>query len=178
MKKGIVPLLRKIFGAVYSAFLTYSKFVLIVLVIIVVAQVTARLFHASLTWSEEVALLLMVWMAFLSMAIGVHEDLHISIHLFYDHFPKRLQKIADFVNQVIILVLGLLMVVNGWRLLSITSKSTLPMTKWPSSMLYLMIPVAGFYIILCILARWFLHTDTPPQNENAVTDEMGRRIDL
>ncbi|WP_368182591.1 TRAP transporter small permease [Anaerotruncus rubiinfantis] len=63
---------------------------LLVIVLIVSAQVIARKFIGqSIRWSEEVALLLMVWMAFISMAIGVEKKLHIAISMFFPMFPER-----------------------------------------------------------------------------------------
>lgn len=73
----------------------YSKYVLIAIVAIVSAQVVARnLFKGSIMWSQEVSLLLIVWMTFLSMAIGSEKNLHIGVELFYSFFPSRYKSSA------------------------------------------------------------------------------------
>ena len=59
-----------VFDVVYRILLTYAKVVLLVIIVIVSAQVFSRKFiGTSIRWSEEVALLLMVWLAFIAMAI-------------------------------------------------------------------------------------------------------------
>lgn len=135
------------FDVIYRILLEYSKVVLLVIVFIVSAQVISRKFLGqSIRWSEEVALLLMVWMAFISMAIGVEKKLHISISMFYDMFPKKLQWILEKVNYIVIFAFGVALMYYGVLLVISTSTSTLPATKWPSCMLYLMMPVGGLFI--------------------------------
>ena len=64
----------------YSLLLTYSQVVLVVIVVVVSAQVISRKFlSTSIRWSEEVALFFMIWMAFISMAVGVQKGLHIAV---------------------------------------------------------------------------------------------------
>ena len=76
----IISAITFVFDCVYRVLLEFSKLVILLIVIIVSCEVFARLVvHHSIMWSEEVALLLMVWTAFIAMAIGVEKGLHISI---------------------------------------------------------------------------------------------------
>ena len=68
-----------VFDCIYRLLLEFSKLVLLVIVVVVSVQVFCRFFKHSIMWSEEVALLLMVWTAFIAMAIGVEKDLQSSI---------------------------------------------------------------------------------------------------
>ena len=150
-KEKLNPVLSAItyvFDAAYSVLLTYSQAVLLVIVLIVSAEVISRKFlGTSIRWSEEVALFLMVWMAFISMAIGVQKGLHIALGFFYGLLP---QKIAWFVNKLDLLVImsfGGFMVYYGVRLVMSTMTSTLPATQWPAGLMYIMIPVGGVFIV-------------------------------
>jgi TRAP-type C4-dicarboxylate transport system permease small subunit len=145
--KGIINIITNVLNQVYRLLIEYSKIVLLVMVFIISAQVFSRnLLKFSIRWSEEVALLLMVWMAFIGIAIGVSSDLHISISLFYKRFPGGLQKAIDIINQLVTFVFGLFLLIFGHRMAAATVSSTLPATKWPTFIFYLMIPVSGFYI--------------------------------
>ena len=145
------PLLSAItyvFDFTYSILLKYSQFVLLVIVIIVSAQVISRKFlGTSIRWSEEVALFFMVWMAFISMAIGVQKGLHIAIGYFYSRLPKTIAYVVNKLDLFIIMAFGVFMVYYGVGLVQSTMTSTLPATKWPAGFLYLMIPVSGVYIV-------------------------------
>lgn len=154
--KKILEKLNLLMDGVFNLLQFYSKIVLLAVVLIVCAQVISRsVFHYSILWSEEVALLLMVWMAFISMAIGVAKDVHIRITIFFNMFPKPLQTLFLWLEHIVTLFVGWALMYNGGRLVVSTLHSTLPTTKWPSFVLYLMIPVGGFYIIYCTILQMF-----------------------
>lgn len=147
MLEKIICCITFVFDAVYRVLLEYAKVVLLVIVFIVSAQVISRKFiGTSIRWSEEVALLLMVWMAFISMAIGVEKHLHIAIEMFTNHMPAMVQKVVAKINDTATLLFGIILIVYGSRLVSATMSSTLPATQWPAGILYLMMPVGGVFI--------------------------------
>lgn len=160
-KSGSVLLkLRKpiiwLFNAIYVVLYEYSKYVLLIIVLIVCTDVVSRsVFSKSIMWVQETSLLLIVWMTFLSMAIGSEKNLHIGIDLFYNKYPERVKKIVNLINKVVVVVIGIFLGIYGWRLSMSTWRSTLAVTKLPAGMLYLMIPVGGwsmaFFMILDIL---------------------------
>ncbi len=100
----------------------------------------------SILWSEEIALLLMVWIAFVAMAIGVEKSLHISVNIFYDRFPKWLQKGATKLYQGLTTAFGIALIYYGIQLVCSTLDSTLPASKLPSCWKYMMIPISGVFI--------------------------------
>lgn len=143
---AVMKPVARFMNVLYRIFQIYSQIVLLVIVLIVSAQVLMRQFNNSIPWSEEVALFLMVWMAFLAMAIGVEENLHISIDMFYNHFPKPVQTFFYYLNNVLIIIVGAFFIIYGSRLVMATMGSTLPATKWPKGLMYLMIPVGGVFV--------------------------------
>jgi TRAP-type C4-dicarboxylate transport system permease small subunit len=154
----VISTITFIFDSLYRLLLEYSKAVLLVIVVVTCAQVFSRkVLNSSISWAEEITLFLMVWTAFIAMAIGVERGLHISIEIFYDHFPKFLQKIATTVNTLATMFFGYILIVYGTRLSQITMQSTLPATQWPVGLKYSMMPVAGVFIIyfsLLTLLGW------------------------
>ncbi len=155
-KNKVLDAVTTVIDWVYRILLQYSKFVLLVIVIVVTAQVISRkLLHSSIRWSEEVTLVLMVWMAFISMAIGVEKNLHISIEVLYKKFPAPVKKVVNIINNLLVLLVGIVLVVYGIKLIGYTSTSTLPATQWPACTLYLMLPVGGFFIVYFSFLRIF-----------------------
>ena len=66
--KKIRQILIGLFNMVYNIFLRYSQAVLLVIVVIVSTDVFCRnVLSYSIKWAQEVSLLLIVWMTFLSM---------------------------------------------------------------------------------------------------------------
>ncbi len=153
MEKAL-HILRLCMNFFYKMLFRYSELVLLVIVVLVSMQVVLRkFFKTGFFWVEEVSLLLVVWMAFISMAIGVAEDLHISINLFYDMFPKRMRRAIDVVNTLLVAGVGAMLAYYGYLLVQHTRDSTLAATKWPSFILYLMIPVSGVYVVYFALLK-------------------------
>ncbi|MCR5125476.1 MAG: TRAP transporter small permease [Treponema sp.] len=153
-KEGMNPLEKAIscftfvFDSIYRVLLEYSKIVLLVIVVVVSAQVISRKFiGTSIRWSEEVALFLMIWMAFISMAIGVEKKLHIAIEMFVKKFPKPVQICLEKFSDIATFAFGLVLCIYGKKLVAITMSSTLPATQWPAGLEYLMMPVGGVFIM-------------------------------
>lgn len=144
----VISAITFVFDCIYRVLLEFSKLVILVIVIIVSVEVFGRLlFHKSLMWSEEVALLLMVWTAFIAMAIGVEKDLHIAITIFFNMFPKPVQFVIAKFNTCATIFFGYILVYYGIKLTQMTWSSTLPATQWPAGTKYSMMPVAGIFIL-------------------------------
>ena len=155
---SVKKVLIGIFNVSYRILCEYSKYVLLVIVAIVCADVFKRnLLSGSIMWGQEIALLLIVWMCFLSMAIGAENDLHISVHLFYNRMPKSIQTILFFTNKLVTMAIGIFVGLYGIKLVKATWAQFLPASRLPAGMLYLMMPVGGFlmaYFTLLDLFGW------------------------
>lgn len=149
--KGVMKDMRVVdgfFRKFHLAMVFIAKLMILGMVIITVVQVFCRyVLDFSIRWSEEVPLILMVWFGFISMAIGVKKRLHISIELFFNMFPKPVQKVMRKVVDIIIIGFGLVMVIYGYKLAIFTMTSTLPATKMPTGMLYAIMPLSGLMIV-------------------------------
>ena len=145
-----------VFDFIYRILVAYACVVLLGIVFIVSAQVISRKFlGGSIRWSEEVARLLMVWMAFVSIPIGIQKGLHVCIELFYNKLPSFIQKPLVKINHTVLSLCGVVMIIYGMQLILSTSTSTLSATQWPASTLYLMIPVAGLFVTYFSLIALF-----------------------
>lgn len=177
--------LNKVLKAIFRALETYSKIVVAGVVLLICAQVVSRkVFHHSIIWSEEVVLLLMVWVAFIATAIGCARNMHIRITLLYNRFPAGMQKFCRILEYLATMFAGLMMLIYGSRLVKFTLHSTLPTTKWPSFLLYLMIPVGGFFMIYCTVlhmffpkaAKVFREGEEEGENDDKIIEEAQKLV--
>jgi len=137
-----------LFHKLHFLMVQLAKLMILGMVIITAIQVFSRyVLNTSIRWSEEVPLILMVWFGFISMAIGVKKRLHISIELFYNMFPKPMQRVVNKLVDALLLLFGLIMIYYGFRLAGLTMTSTLPATKMPTGYLYGIIGIAGVMIV-------------------------------
>lgn len=138
-------------GRLDSAFEYLGLIFLSAMAGIVSWQVFSRyVLNSTPSWSEEVTLLLMVWVGFIGIAIGFRERLHISIEFVVTRFPETLQRWVGRGTWALTLLFGLYLVVQGWEFTVLTFRSTLPATQLPSSVLYAIMPVSG--AMICVYA--------------------------
>ncbi|MFR1833065.1 MAG: TRAP transporter small permease [Lachnospiraceae bacterium] len=144
IKKGLIVVFNRMYQILYG----YARWVLLFVILIVSMQVVARnVFQSNIRWNQEIALLLTIWMAFAGIAIGVEKNLHIAVEMFYSWFPKTMKKVVDRLIQILHLVVGAIFLYYGVKICIYTSTSTLPVTKLPSTLMYIMIPISGICII-------------------------------
>lgn len=124
---------------------------LVSMVVIVSLAVTLRyVFNTGIGWAEEVPRLLVTLFAFLAMAMGVRDHVHIGVDIVYNLFPKDglMRRFMVFFADFIVLLCGLFMLYYGWTRCMQMMKlpGRLPMTNLNTWWQYLPIPLAGFVI--------------------------------
>lgn len=144
-----MSIVRKICRWIFSVLEYAAIIVLIAMVLIVFTQVILRYFFSvGIRWAEEVTNLCMAWFGFIGIAIDVIEKRHISIEAATNKLPpKALDWLIRF-GYLLIAAFGVTMVIGGFQIMSATSYATLPSTKWPASVSYLVLVVGGVLIVL------------------------------
>ena len=147
----MIPLLKNVNRWIHRLMLWVADIALLAMVAIVTLTVTLRyVFNTGVGWAEEVPRLLVTLFAFLAMAMGVRDHIHIGVNIVYNLFPEGsrarwcMEKFADF----IVLLCGLFMLYYGARrcLQMYSLPGRLPMTGLNTWVQYLPIPLAGFVI--------------------------------
>lgn len=155
-----MQMLRKFVLAVDNWLETFALLALLSMIFIVTMQVvTRKLFNFVFFWSEEVTLLLLVWFAFMGMAIGFREGLHLAMDTIDSYLPVKLVTILDRFIEICTFAFGLYLIIQGFDFTVLMSESTLPATKLPSSVVYAVMPVSG--VMVCAYAALqFFGVDT------------------
>lgn len=104
--------------------------------------------NATPTWVEQLALLLICYIAFLGAAAGVREDTHIGVTLFRDMMPYGAQKVLMIVIDIALAVFGAVTLVAGVTLMKFGMDTMLPMLDVPESVRTAAITSLGALMIL------------------------------
>lgn len=143
-----MELVRRWLNRLDSLFEYFGLSLLSAMILIVTWQVFSRYVRNTTPyWSEEVTLILMVWVALIGIAIGFRERLHIAIEVVVRRFPESVQRWIQRTINVLILLFGLYFLVQGWQFTRIAHLSTLPATSLPSSVMYVIMPISGVMIV-------------------------------
>lgn len=81
---------------------------------IIFIQVIMRyVFHSSLTWSEELARYLFVWLVYFSVSFTAKRQKHIRIDAAINLYPKKLRPYIDILSEVVVLAFSIFIAVTG-----------------------------------------------------------------
>ena len=117
---------------------------LLAMILIVTMQVfTRKLFNFVFFWSEEITLLLLAWFSYMGIAIGFREKLHMNMDMIENFVSKRAIAFLDRVIDISTFAFGLYLIIAGWDFTLLMHESTLPATKLPNSLLYVVMPLTG-----------------------------------
>lgn len=149
--------IRRVFHSIERLLEYLAMAMLLAMVVIICYQVVLRyVFNRSPSWSEEIAILLMIWFGMLSIPIGVRLNIHIGIEFIYNMFPQRMQWMISRFIFLLIGGFGVVMLFSGAELVEFMMMSTLPATKLPSAVEYIVIPISGLMLIFTALELLFV----------------------
>ena len=125
-------------------------------------QVFARyVLNASPSWSEQAALLLMLYFLLFAAAVGVREGFHIRITLLEDSLSPQRRKWLRLVNHVLVGVFGLAMAADGIELIGITAGHTISTLGISRAFAY--VPMAGAGLLIVFFSLEHLLTEAHGQ---------------
>ena len=144
--------LKLFYDWMYKITLFVCKVLLVADILVVCFTVLGRYvsFIPDPTWTEEITLTLMSYMAVLSGALAIRRGAHIRMTSFDRYLPKKMINILDILADVAILALAYVMIVEGFKYADgIGGKGFYPSLPWLSKkVMYMPIPVAGIAMVI------------------------------
>ena len=145
-------MLARLLNQASRALLLAGGLGLIALTAIIGWQVFARyVLNASPPWSEQAALVLMIWYVSFAAAAGVKEGFHIRIGAVANALPAGPRKALALFAQLVVALIGIAMAVWGGELISRTWEHVIPTLGIPRGAAYLPLPVSGALMALFAL---------------------------
>ncbi len=135
MKAGsILPRMLEIFMVV----------ILTIMVVLVFGNVVARyVFDAAITWAEEVARFLFVWLTFVGSTFAVYKGLHLGIDMVVTRLAHRPRVVAEIFKLGVILAFLAIWAIGGVTLIEANLSYMSPATGFSMGLVYLIGPLAA-----------------------------------
>ena len=153
--------IKPIYDLTYKALMILCKLLLIGDILITSMAVTGRYvpFVPDPSWTEEIVLTLMAYMAVISAALAIRKGAHIRMTAFDRYLPKTLIKVLDIIADLFVMAFGVVMLVVGFKYASsIGAKGFyISLPKLSKFWMYFPIPVAGFAMIVFELESIYNH---------------------
>ncbi|MEP1208144.1 MAG: TRAP transporter small permease [Rhizobiaceae bacterium] len=109
--------------------------------------------NATPTWVEQVALLLVMTIAFFGAAVGVHESTHLSVTALRTAVPSKLRTVFVIITDLALAGFGILMLIYGARLTAFKWGAMIPLIQLPEGLRSLPLTIGGGLILLFSLAH-------------------------
>ncbi len=152
---------RPVYDGVYKVVMFVCKLLLVADILITSYAVAGRYipFISDPSWSEEIVLTLMSYMAVLSAALAIRRGAHIRMTAFDPYLPKIVVKVLDILADAGVLVLGGIMMVCGWNYAStLGGRGFYVSMPWLSRFwMYFPVPLAGAAMIVFEVEALYNH---------------------
>jgi tripartite ATP-independent transporter DctM subunit len=140
-----------------SAVRVATAALLLAIVLVIVWQVTARYIPNLRVprWTEEISLILMVWLAMLGSGLAVRAGEHLSVDVLTRQLPMRARRWLERIVWLGVAGFGGYLVLFGIELAQRTMRQTMSATQLPVGWMYLGIPVGGLLIAFYSIRNMF-----------------------
>ena len=153
--------IKPFYDKMYDVILFICKILLVGDILITSMAVLGRYvpFIPDPSWSEEVVLTLMSYMAVLSAALAIRRGAHIRMTAFDRYLPDGVLKALDIIADLAVLILAVIMLAVGLKYATtIGAKgSYVSMPSVSRIWMYLPVPVAGIAMIVFELESLYAH---------------------
>ncbi len=123
-----------------------------VMTVIIILQVFMRyLFLYSLSWSEEVARYLMIWVSFLGASLALKYGFHIGVEFVINRIPEKMRGWVNLVAKLGILLFLIYFTIGGFRVSWAVRDQDSPALLFSMAYAYLSAPVGGLFMIIQLL---------------------------
>ena len=128
--------------------------ILTIMVGLVFGNVVARYaFNSAITWAEEVARFLFVWLTFVGASFGLMKGLHLGMDMIVVRFSPRTRSLIEVVNGFIILAFLGVWVIGGIHLIEANLTFMSPATGFSMGLVYMIGPLAAVLMGIESLGR-------------------------
>jgi TRAP-type C4-dicarboxylate transport system permease small subunit len=123
-------------------------------------QVYSWLAAINLSWAQELATYMFVWMAKFGAALGVRTGIHVGVDVFVKRLPPEAAKpVVMFALFCGALFTGIIGTLGAIYVYELDPDEVSPELEWPSWIIYLCIPLGSYLMCLRFLqVAWRYHT--------------------
>lgn len=105
------------------------------------------------TWTTSVTLLVIIYVVFLSAAVGIRENTHLSVTLLRDQLPISGQIWLDRAVVICVFLFGAAMIYGGALLIDRTMANSIPLLRISQGWTYLPLVISGGMTVLFCAER-------------------------
>ena len=136
-------------------------------------RVYTALAAINLSWAQELATYMFVWMAKFGAALGVRTGIHVGVDVFVNKLtPATRKPVIVFALLCGALFTGVIGTLGAVYVYELDPDQVSPELEWPSWMIYLCIPLGSYLMCFRFLqVAWhYLRRDELPHHDHAAVE--------
>lgn len=110
-------------------------------------------FIKSPRWTQELAILCLVWLCFVSAGYAIKTDKHVRMSVIDGIVSKKTVKYFHLGAYIFLILVNLFLVIYGIKLVSLSSNARMAATGWPLNITYFSVVIGGIYGFFMALGR-------------------------
>lgn len=141
-----------------------------VMVFLIFYQVVSRYFLSdSLSWTEELARYIHIWLVWLGASFAVRENKHIKVEMFKDMLPKNLKRWTELFSLLLWFALAVILAFISIEMVAeMVGRGQLsPAMRIPMWIAYSAVPVGTTLMTFRLTQQLILFLKTKPENSTS-----------
>jgi len=134
-----------------------SAFVALLVLIVASTFIDRHFVTLPMAAPDSYARVILVWLTFIGFALAVKRGFNIRVDLIETRLPVRVRRMLDYIFDLGMLGLTVILGLNGWRLIVVGRDQerlgTLMTEAWPSSALFAACILLVLFLALRIMLR-------------------------
>lgn len=133
--------------------------------------------NSTPTWVEQLALILVVVITFLSSAVGLKERTHLSVDILPYMLPQKLRSLLFMVIDLMLIWFGYMMMTKSYDLAVFNWTTEIPLLDIPLGVRSIPLIISGFLIILFCFNNFLRNllsflTGEEPEDEDVIVNPL------
>jgi TRAP-type C4-dicarboxylate transport system permease small subunit len=107
-------------------------------------------FNAPLRWSEELCVITLIWMVYISLPSIERTNNQLCMTALYNMFPQKIKDIVNILRSIVTVFICYIVTKTGWALVerNFELKINTQVFNWPYGIIYFIIPLCFALIII------------------------------
>ncbi|AJE46840.1 TRAP transporter small permease [Celeribacter indicus] len=110
---------------------------------VITLQIVSRVFFTSVSWTEEVARFLLIWITFLGATLAWQQGRHIAVTVLRDALPPALNRIVTGAAVLVAITFLVALARIGWTYTGMQSFQKSPSMRLSMSYVYAVMPISA-----------------------------------
>lgn len=142
--------MRKAYSTLIAFLQGLSGVLMLVMLGVVLLGVTFRyVINAALSWYDEFAGYVLVWLTMFGTVVGLAKGKHISFETLVEKLPRSWERAVEIFGAVCVLSFSLVMLASGWVLVrSMWGETSVSVPAVQMAWVYSVLPISGVLLVL------------------------------